>query len=100
MLNFLLEEFRIGICTQLIPVLQVDLMLEEPNPLALWNNNKLVKMIRQDGVEFHFGQLVLAQDGNWTMPDKLAVDGKIGAREVVVTQATWSDFVFKDDYRL
>ncbi len=32
---------------------------------------------------------------------KLAVEGKIGAREVVVTQATpWPDFVFKNDYKL
>jgi hypothetical protein len=31
---------------------------------------------------------------------KLAVEGKVGAREVVVTQAAWSDFVFKDDYKL
>jgi Phage T4 tail fibre len=31
---------------------------------------------------------------------KLAVKGKIGAQEVVVTQSGWSDFVFKDDYKL
>jgi hypothetical protein len=31
---------------------------------------------------------------------KLAVEGKIGAREVVVTTATWSDFVFKKNYKL
>jgi hypothetical protein len=31
---------------------------------------------------------------------KLAVEGKVGAREVVVTLNTWSDFVFKDGYKL
>ena len=31
---------------------------------------------------------------------KLAVDGSIGAREIEVTTATWSDFVFADDYIL
>lgn len=31
---------------------------------------------------------------------KLAVEGKIGAKEVVVTLDGWSDFVFNDDYQL
>jgi hypothetical protein len=31
---------------------------------------------------------------------KLVVEGKIGAREVVVTRATWADHVFNDDYNL
>ncbi|MGD9159500.1 MAG: hypothetical protein PVG39_13900 [Desulfobacteraceae bacterium] len=31
---------------------------------------------------------------------KLAVEGKIGAREVVVTQAAWADHVFNDNYTL
>jgi hypothetical protein len=31
---------------------------------------------------------------------KLAVEGKIGAREVNVTTAAWSDYVFKSEYRL
>jgi hypothetical protein len=31
---------------------------------------------------------------------KLAVEGTIGAREVVVTTSTWSDYVFKPGYRL
>ena len=31
---------------------------------------------------------------------KLAVQGKIGAREVVVTQAAWADHVFGDNYTL
>lgn len=31
---------------------------------------------------------------------KLAVEGKIGAREVVVTNAAWADYVFKKDYKL
>ncbi len=31
---------------------------------------------------------------------QLAVEGKIGAREVEVTLNSWSDFVFEDDYKL
>lgn len=31
---------------------------------------------------------------------RLAVEGKIGAREVNVTTSGWSDYVFDDDYRL
>jgi hypothetical protein len=31
---------------------------------------------------------------------KLAVEGKMGAREVVVTTAPWSDYVFASNYRL
>lgn len=31
---------------------------------------------------------------------KLAVEGKIGAREVNVTTGAWSDYVFKSDYKL
>lgn len=72
------------------------------NPLITWNNKKCVKYMRQDGVEFHFGQMVITNDQTWTMPGsyKLAVDGKIGARELVVTVSNWSDFVFKKDYKL
>ncbi len=33
-------------------------------------------------------------------PYLLSVDGTIGAREVIVTQETWPDFVFKEDYAL
>ena len=31
---------------------------------------------------------------------KLAVEGKIGAREIVVQTGAWADFVFSSDYRL
>lgn len=31
---------------------------------------------------------------------KLAVEGAIGARQIVVTQNAWADFVFQDHYRL
>ena len=31
---------------------------------------------------------------------KLAVEGKLGAREIRVTNAPWADFVFKSNYRL
>ena len=71
-------------------------------PLILYNNAKPIQYIRRDGVEFHFGQMRIANDGDWTLPGsyKLAVDGTIGAREVRVTQSAWSDYVFKPDYYL
>lgn len=31
---------------------------------------------------------------------RLAVEGSIGARDIIVTNATWSDYVFRPDYRL
>ncbi|HAJ78978.1 MAG TPA: hypothetical protein DCO75_04340 [Fibrobacteres bacterium] len=31
---------------------------------------------------------------------KLSVNGKIGAREIIVTSDTWADYVFKKDYNL
>jgi hypothetical protein len=31
---------------------------------------------------------------------KLAVEGKIGAREVVITNTAWADFVFNENYKL
>lgn len=37
---------------------------------------------------------------NLTNGYKLAVEGTIGAREVNVNAATWSDYVFNDDYKL
>ena len=33
-------------------------------------------------------------------PNKLSVEGSIAAREVVVTNATWADYVFQPGYRL
>ncbi|MDF2192998.1 hypothetical protein [Paraflavitalea sp. CAU 1676] len=33
-------------------------------------------------------------------PFKLAVEGKIGAREIKVTTAAWADYVFASDYKL
>ncbi len=32
--------------------------------------------------------------------NQLTVEGKIGAREIVVTKASWSDYVFEDSYKL
>lgn len=75
----------------------------EPNhPLYTYSNNKPIKCLYQNGTEYLFGQMVITNDNTWTNPGsyKLAVDGKIGAREVVVTTAAWSDFVFKKDYKL
>ena len=56
----------------------------------------------------HFGAptLTVKRDGNvgigTTAPGdfKLAVEGKIGAREVKVTLASWADYVFNKDYNL
>ncbi len=38
--------------------------------------------------------------GTSVTPYLLSVDGTIGAREVIVTQETWADFVFKENYSL
>ena len=38
----------------------------------------------------------VADPGNY----KLAVEGKIGARELVITEASWADYVFKEKYKL
>ncbi len=38
--------------------------------------------------------------GTTATPYKLTVEGTIGAREVIVTQLTWADFVFGNDYKL
>ncbi|MBU0506150.1 hypothetical protein KJ708_09175, partial [bacterium] len=62
--------------------------------------------------ELHFGsggtndKMILHSDGSLSVGTqssggyKLAVDGTIGARELVVTQDTWSDFVFEDEFKL
>ena len=50
--------------------------------------------------------MIIKSDGNvgigTTNPGtyKLAVEGKIGAHEIVVTTEGWADFVFEDDYNL
>lgn len=66
----------------------------------------------QDGVSFCTGsntrneRMRIDIDGNVgigtseTGTHKLAVDGTIGAREIVVEAGTWSDFVFNTDYKL
>jgi hypothetical protein len=38
--------------------------------------------------------------GTTTPQYKLAVDGAIGARDIIVTNAPWSDYVLRPDYRL
>ncbi len=54
----------------------------------------------------HTYKMVLLENGNVGIGTltpasfKLAVEGKIGAREVVVTTAAWSDYVFEDNYEL
>lgn len=51
-------------------------------------------------------KMTIIQNGNvgigTTNPGsyKLAVEGKIGAHEIVVTTDGWSDFVFENDYKL
>jgi hypothetical protein len=51
-------------------------------------------------------QMVIKADGNvgigTTDPGsyKLAVEGNIGARDVIVTNSPWSDYVFQPGYRL
>jgi hypothetical protein len=58
--------------------------------------------IADSGVAYRF---IITQSGNvgigTTNPaEKLSVNGKIRAREVIVETAGWSDYVFADDYKL
>jgi len=46
------------------------------------------------------GSVLIGTTANPNSTYKLAVKGKIAAQEVVVTQTGWSDFVFKDSYKL
>jgi hypothetical protein len=60
--------------------------------------------LRGDGVGF-VPQMTLTNLGNLgigtTNPQyKLAVEGAIGARDIIVTNAPWSDYVFRPDYQL
>jgi len=64
----------------------------------------------RQGIQFSASQAPNALIINWngnvgigtTNPGsfKLAVEGKIGAREVVVTNVAWYDFVFEPEYKL
>lgn len=62
------------------------------NSMRLWTNNS--------------EKLTILSNGNVgigttsTGTHKLAVDGTVGAREVVVETGAWSDFVFNKDYKL
>jgi hypothetical protein len=61
-------------------------------PLAFGTNN--------------MGRMIIMGNGNVGIGTfnpgsyKLAVEGKIGAREINVTTAIWSDYVFSEDYKL
>jgi hypothetical protein len=60
---------------------------------------------KDDGGTANTERLTILSNGNvgigTTNPGYLlAVKGKIAAKEVVVTQTGWSDFVFKDNYKL
>ncbi len=56
-----------------------------------WNSNG-------DNIYYNKGKVGIGINNPGTY--KLAVEGVIGAREVVVTTDAWADFVFEDDYNL
>lgn len=60
--------------------------------LGLYNNNEWRLIVNSAG---NVG-IGTTAPGNY----KLAVEGKIGAREVNVTTAPWADYVFAEDYKL
>jgi hypothetical protein len=69
--------------------------------LSLWSCNPTVEnvVIRANGISyFDGGNVGIGTNNPGTY--KLAVEGKIGAREIVVTNLPWADFVFKPDYNL
>ena len=73
------------------------------NDMEFWSENqnstdKLIYRVKQDG-NISFGQKVAIGTNN-TGSHLLAVEGSIGAREVVVEGSGWSDFVFEEGYRL
>lgn len=73
------------------------------NDMEFWSENqtssdKLIYRVKQDG-NISFEQKV-AIGTDKTGSHLLAVDGSIGAREVVVEGSGWSDFVFEEGYHL
>ena len=73
------------------------------NDMEFWaenqkSANKLIYRVKQDG-NISFDQKVAIGTED-TGSHLLAVDGSIGAREVVVEGSGWSDFVFEKEYVL
>lgn len=73
------------------------------NDMEFWANNqtstdRLVYRVKQDG-NISFEQKVGIGTTS-TGSHLLAVDGSIGAREIIVEGNSWSDFVFEEGYEL
>jgi hypothetical protein len=66
--------------------------------LELADGNGQVFQTWQEGSYFPTGNIGIGTTN--TGPYRLAVEGKIGAREVNVTTTSWSDHVFSKDYQL
>jgi hypothetical protein len=58
------------------------------------------RIILENDNTLHFSNANIGIGTNNPGSYKLAVEGKIGAREVNVTTAAWADFVFNEDYTL
>lgn len=74
------------------------------NDMEFWSDNqtsstkRLVYRVKQSGNISFLQRVGIGIES--TGSHMLAVDGSIGAREVVVESGEWSDFVFYDDYQL
>lgn len=74
------------------------------NDLELWADNQrstthaMIYKAKQNGNIFFKQKMGIGTES--TGSHKLAVEGSIGAREVVVEGSGWSDFVFKENYPL
>ncbi len=63
-----------------------------------YNNGQVVQLGDKNGNGWFLGSLGIGTSNPGSY--KLAVEGKIGAREVNVTTAAWADHVFKPGYQL
>ncbi|MEX0288343.1 MAG: hypothetical protein AB3N14_04480 [Flavobacteriaceae bacterium] len=73
------------------------------NLMEFWSDNqasshKRVYYVKQDGNIYFEEKMAIGTNSFGS--HRLAVEGSIGAREVVVEGGGWSDFVFEEDYNL
>lgn len=90
----------------------IELFRQSTQKWYIYNRPNLGDGINQDALCFFGGhgtqtdKMIITQDGNvgiGAYPGssyRLVVEGKIGAREIVVTKSSWADYVFKNDYNL